>query len=605
MTRSDLLGWFSRYRPFVAVIAGVLVVALVLPMRDRGEPTSTFAAGGPAAASGAGSSLRDAADGTASSTRSGPAGPSGAATPGNEASSDGSGGSVAQPGTPTAADPGATAIQPTGVVENCDPNTGRIKVPTVYAPPCVETYSGNTGPDWPQGVTADTIKVAVYTPQFAGGAVAAYIAAGGDPNSIDPETQREVYDGYREMFSHHYETYGREVEFVYVEASGGNQDAQAAKADAIRVAETHKAFASLFGPKGAIQYAQELAARGVMCFDCVQGLPIEFFHAHAPYIWCTCPGWSVGALHVGEIIGKALWGRPAKWAGDLGLQTQTRKFANVYYETPEKAYKAGSDLLDKVLAQYGAEMADHIPYPFDLSTAQSQARTIIARLKAKGITSVLMATDWAYPVFFTQEATQQDYWPEWFSSGASVTNLFGRSYDQQQWANAYSANIAPIAEELTDPYRLWNWHFGDEPPAPCCYWNTWMFFTGVHMAGPTLTPETFRDGMFAYPPSGGRASGQVATMQISFGGHGGFGFDDYTGIDDLDLAWWDPAAVGRDEAGNAGTGMWRHLDGGRHYLPGEYPTQEPAFFDPTGTITQHETWPEGESPPDYPPPSRS
>ena len=43
---------------------------------------------------------------------------------------------------------------------------------------------------------------------------------------------------------------------------------------------------------------------------------------------------------------------------------------------------------------------------------------------------------------------------------------------------------------------------------------------GIYMAGPDLNPFTLRDGLFAYPPSGGAACGCVNGYQNSFGGHG-------------------------------------------------------------------------------------
>ena len=47
---------------------------------------------------------------------------------------------------------------------------------------------------------------------------------------------------------------------------------------------------------------------------------------------------------------------------------------------------------------------------------------------------------------------------------------------------------------------------------------------------------------------------------------------DYNGIDDATLIWWDPTATGPDEIRKDGTGMWQYVDGGKRYLPGEWPT---------------------------------
>ena len=55
-----------------------------------------------------------------------------------------------------------------------------------------------------------------------------------------------------------------------VKASGAPDDDAAARADAIKVATEVKAFASFGGPSETEAYAQELAARGVLCLgDCM------------------------------------------------------------------------------------------------------------------------------------------------------------------------------------------------------------------------------------------------------------------------------------------------------------------------------------------------
>ena len=45
---------------------------------------------------------------------------------------------------------------------NCDTETGRIKLVSVYAPPCVEPFEGDNGGATSPGVTADTVKVVEY-----------------------------------------------------------------------------------------------------------------------------------------------------------------------------------------------------------------------------------------------------------------------------------------------------------------------------------------------------------------------------------------------------------------------------------------------------------
>src|SRR6266436_6370834 len=45
---------------------------------------------------------------------------------------------------------------------NCDTTTGRVKIPSVYAPPCVQPFTGKSGGATSPGVTNNEIKIVVY-----------------------------------------------------------------------------------------------------------------------------------------------------------------------------------------------------------------------------------------------------------------------------------------------------------------------------------------------------------------------------------------------------------------------------------------------------------
>ncbi len=483
---------------------------------------------------------------------------------------------------------------------NCDLGIGRIRIPSVAAPLCIRRATANArgGTDH-RGVTKDKIKIAIYIPKFDAATLAIATAAGAGDN-VDPEKLKPAYLEYIDYFTHHYETYGRKIEPVFVDASGTNQDNAAAKADAIRVAEEIGAFASIFGPGGALAYAKELAARKVICIQCQRGLPRTFLTDRAPYIWDGFGGWSTGGAHVAELIGKRLWAKKAKWGGSAEIRAQTRRFATVMYDTPEQDYIKGAEEFEEMLKPYGASMADRIAYTLDVPRAQEQARVVVTRLKEKKITTVFLATDWVFPIFLTHEATRQDYRPEWLAAGQAVANFAAREYDQSQWTQAFGPNAARVDTELQEDQRLYAWHHGRPPSVECCYAPLWMFFTGVHMGGPNLNPETFRDGLFAFPPSGGAARGGVVTAQISFGRHGLVPWTDYNGIDDSAESWWDPDAEGTDELGQSGKGMYRAVAGGKRYKPGGWPRTEPNYFNPAGTVVQFHELPAADRPPSYP-----
>ena len=92
-------------------------------------------------------------------------------------------------------------------------------------------------------------------------------------------------------------------------------------------------------------------------------------------------------------------------------------------------------------------------------------------------------------------------------------------------------------------------------------------FAGIHMAGPELTPETFRDGLLRLPVGGGGPT----VPQVSRGEHGVWPDFDWGGIDDVGILWWDPTATGPDEVGTEGTGMYRYANGGERYTIGNLP----------------------------------
>src|SRR6185295_6951268 len=110
----------------------------------------------------------------------------------------------------------------------CDLATGRIKVPSLSAPPCQPPFSGSNGGATATGVTATQIKVIFYQPQADAATTAALTAAGA--NNSDDEVWSTLQD-YTDYFNHFYEAYGRKVALTRVRGSGKPEDTAAANAD--------------------------------------------------------------------------------------------------------------------------------------------------------------------------------------------------------------------------------------------------------------------------------------------------------------------------------------------------------------------------------------
>ena len=252
-------------------------------------------------------------------------------------------------------------------------------------------------------------------------------------------------------------------------------------------------------------------------------------------------------------------------------------------------------------------------YLFDVARAPERAPGIIARMKEAGVTTVVFLGDAVMPIYLTQAATQQNYFPEWVVTGTGFTDstAVARLYDQEQWAHAFGLSALPVRtpREIGDAWTLHEWWFGEPPPAqttaPITLANMNLFFAGIHMAGPDLNVDTFRAGMFHLTQRGGGAT----TPHVSFGDHGYFtNLDgsprpDYLAIDDVTEIWWDADAQGTDEGGRSGTGVWRYADGGKRYLPGTMPRTDPRAFVEEGSVIEFNeaTVPAEERPPDYPP----
>src|SRR5690606_4021146 len=97
----------------------------------------------------------------------------------------------------------------------------------------------------------------------------------------------------------------------------------------IKIADDIGAFAAIGGPSQTNAYADELAARGVVCL-CMDSQPIESYEEWAPYVWGGLMASTQGYVHRADYIAERLAGEPAEFAGDPSLQSEERTFAIVY-----------------------------------------------------------------------------------------------------------------------------------------------------------------------------------------------------------------------------------------------------------------------------------
>ncbi len=491
---------------------------------------------------------------------------------------------------------------------SCDTETGRIMLVSVYAAPCVEPFEGDNGGATSPGVTADEITIVNYIPDPRLDPLTAATVEGAGAD-ISPESAAETIQGYADLYNKLYETYGRTVNVVTYTGTGAGDDAAAAQADAIAIAEMDP-FAVVGGPNQAYNvFGGELASRGIVCGPfCSLATPEAVLAEYEPFMWGAGPTPDQAAALASEAIGNLAGPGPAELAGDEALQSEDRVYALLHYDNPDGDFEPVFQAYQDQLAANDIELETDIEFTLDLARAQENARTIITQLREAGVTTVIYTGDPLTPASLTTEATAQGYFPEWIL-GSSVlmdTTIFARGADPEQWKNGFGISLPSARGERSTngAFRIWDWAYGGSPPnntANVLEPPLRTMFTGIHLAGADLTPETFRDGLFRYPVSGG---GPTET-QVSRGDHGVWPDIDWGGTDDAALIWFDPEATGEDEVGNEGTGMYRYANGGERYTIGDMPTslEEAGLFDVDASVTVFDEVPEEDTTPDYPPPA--
>ena len=439
-----------------------------------------------------------------------------------------------------------------------------------YAPPCFQFADGadNGGATSP-GVTADKITITYrMTPDNNLLKILADFLQ--VPFDEPPERMVETAEGLVEYFNANFEFYGRKLELkrlegggsLVAELTGGGQEA--AGADAIKAGESG-AFADVTGLTQ--PYAEALTRQKIVNV----GAPYmsrEWFTDKRPYAWSNFPDCSIASEVSAEVGVKGVIGRPAEFAGG-DLAGRTRNLGIVVPDNLE--YQQCRDAAVKYIEDAGLEVAFNANYVLDLARISTQADSIISQLKDKGITSVACGCDPLMVAALVRKADEVDYHPEWLIIGVGFVDLdlVGQMISKQapdQWAHAFGASPwgAQLPLEEGSGWKAFKSVRPDQEPSlltEIIYYQLYELVIGMQMAGPDLTPKNFESGMFAYPEGTGAA------------GTWDFALDQYTGIVDSRILWWDPDAPSPFN-GDPGT----YVDTGTRYRQGDLPEGELEVF---------------------------
>lgn len=646
MTVGELLKGLRRYLPFIAAATAVVLVVVVLP----GKPAapSTQSVGTSTTAPGATGPGGTASGGQA---QAGAVGPGGTTLPG-AAGSTGTNGTSATGGANGTASGGVSAPGSATLTATtdpaCDPTTGRVRMPTLYAPPCVPPFSGSNGGGTYNGVTNNTITVAVAKSNNQ--AQAAALRAAAADNDSDQQ-QQDTIQGYIDVMEHHIQTYGRQIKIKYYTSTYNSNDSSSAQnaecqSDATTVAKTIHAFmsADLFAQDcGTNAFQNTLARYGVLCW-CTVTVPASYYLQWAPYVWGTgLPDETQGYLMRAEVICNEIAPYPPQFAGEADLNYPVKKSRSFGLIWPGASsivntdvYKAGAAFFARQLQKCGVALKENVEFPIVDPNGPADAQTLMAKFKSDGITDVIFVGDFIDPIYLTSAAESQQYKPEWIDTGSALTDQThsGRLYTQDEWQHAFGVSFLPdrVPPTLSEAWNTWKWsHNGASPPAQYAYGGDYLwalfFTTGISLAGPHLTPYSFQcgeppytsqthsgwlgsskpvacvgktyPGMFGYPLSPTNYKARVANAVWSWGSKL-WSWDDYNVFDDGTLIWWDPNATGPDETNANGKGMFRYMYNGKRYLYGQFPSGKQPWFNKTNTVTIFSSVPAGDRSKAYP-----
>ena len=484
----------------------------------------------------------------------------------------------------------------------CDHHTGRLKMPSIYATPCVPVAKGNNGGTTWTGVTATTINLVDYQPE-PGGLGSAVQSATGTPAQALATVQ-----AYVNMFNHVFEMYGRHVNLIPFPATGADGDPVAAHADAVTVAQQLHAFASIGGPAETTAYVDELARLHVLCMGCGDSAAYGQIAKNTPYQWAQLPTADTSLTETIDYIVAKLNGKDAEWAGDPAMHTRNRSFIVVSQTSvpPTTGYAQLEALVTKKLQDGHVDMASPpgLTYTLNLTTLPTQAATLAEKLKTSGATSVVFAGDPIMPIYLTRACAAIGYFPEWIITGIVLTDTstLGRYYTQSEWSHAFGVSSLAVPTPIAtgNAYRLYRWWYGasTSPPslaAPAILPPIQQFFGAVQMAGPNLTPQTFAEGQFRSPTAGGGPTSPLA----AYGYQGAAPVPSYSSPADYTFLWYDATAKGPDEEGVTGSGMMQYVKGGARYKSGVVPAGPVPMFSTAGAVTMYASPPD--QAPSYPP----
>jgi hypothetical protein len=431
------------------------------------------------------------------------------------------------------------------------------------SPPCVNYFEGDNGGATSKGVTRDEIRVAMPS------------------DNGNPEIEFKYYDYLIDHFNSRYELYGRRLRLVPVEMEGSPIRGSIE-------ADEKQAFALLPDYDGGGGYDQRDSQRESARRNTVTVVPgttyatSQLYRDLAPYAWSYGPTFDEAASELGRLVCSSLARKSARFAGPE-FRLQTRKFGVLVADERSSPRPDLSPLFD-VLDSCDVPRPPVYASPLDPAATYTQMRS-------DGTNSVLVLTD-ATQVAALMNQLPAEFEPEWAMAGlvgtedvASMRTLAGPK--RRNVFGNFTLNKLQKPEDTPawwafqeGPGGAHGWgqteiNAGRDPDMQTAYRSLLLLVSGIQMAGPRLTPETFQAGLqkarFPNPGAGGAPYHQARV---------GFGPGDFAMVDDVAVVWWSESAPSYGDRYGVQNGGWCYVDKGARFSRRSWVDVESKLFDP-------------------------
>jgi hypothetical protein len=505
-----------------------------------------------------------------------------AATNGHGGGGNGGPGAGAKTPTPT---PTPTKELPSNILKHCVGPPPERQIEDPQSPPCIAYWQGNNGGATSQGVTSDTIYVAVPT-----------------PNGFNKE-----YAAFQKFFNDRFEFYGRKIQFEYCspkagsgsQGSGNQADQTSDAAQAAAGCEGKpKPFASTFYQfDNGRYYDQVMSCRyHVVTVGSWEPFDTSYMNQCAPYFYNYPMVAQDIFARIGDWSCAQLVGRNAAYAGDQ-IYTKTKRNFGIFLapytsDDPVARRSALNGLVDR-LRQCGANIPEKqiIINPVGetspgLAVDPASANNAIVQMHQANVSTIicLCAT---FPFgALAKAASSNQYHPEWIGStfggldqvviqelaaapADELRSLFGLTFAPRQ--------INPLLEPYNAALQEGDPSIGPETKSTDysnmtqVYRPLLLLASGLQMAGPHLTPQTFLEGL--------RKTRFPNPITSIHAGAVGISPDGYTFTQDAAEWWWSNTARGPySDDSAAGKGAICYVNGGARHDLGTWPHTAPNVF---------------------------